>query len=391
MTILENRVSVFVEFWIAEFESKCREQGFKFEVLKSDNLKMPHTSVNETFENVFALIEDGKSVILTDSKSQGILHVYKTKRSLADLSMVNCFYELDSLLKGEEESLENTDYLDKILTKAGVDSVCSRKGELVIFGDTLFEIGKKTKRERLVIGTPIFKRHAVLEMFLTFVCEYLIPSLKWENFDVVFLLVGDEEDASFVESLGYKDTVLFRMENNLGKKKNKILDLSRGLQADYLAYLDSDDLFHPQTILKLIKLAKKNGYWSAVKNFGFYDTSCQKEFVFDGYGVSHSLGGQGMGSGRIFTKKLMGCLGESPFAERNQKMDESVKDVLRSLDIEEDERLLVENYNIPVGVKTSLNIWGISNYPVEENPEGSKLFYWMPLYVLQKIELLEFD
>ena len=61
------------------------------------------------------------------------------------------------------------------------------------------------------------------------------------------------------------------MSNDLGNKKNAILEYAKQTEVDFLVWIDSDDFFHPKRLEQLISVAKWNGYWSAIKPFCFYD------------------------------------------------------------------------------------------------------------------------
>ena len=114
---------------------------------------------------------------------------------------------------------------------------------------------KENDKEPLVsIVTPMYN----IETFI----EHTINSVlnqTYHNFELI--LVDDCSTDNTLEIVkGFSDDriqLLINVENQgAGRSRNKGLSAAKG---DYIAYLDADDIWHPEKLEKQIKFAKKTG------------------------------------------------------------------------------------------------------------------------------------
>ena len=239
-------------------------------------------------------------------------------------------------------------------------------------------------REKILICTPCFKRPEILEIYCAYMIKYFIPQLIMEGFDVCLTLCGgDEEREVALKFSDAKELLFFWQPNDLGLKKNVLFELAQNANFDYAVTIDSDDLFHPKTILHLIEKAKGNGLWAAIEPFHFWDVVSGEAGVFEGYPSGHQLYKWGMGSGRVFTAKALKVLGQ-PFAKGNKGMDDHIKKRLTLWDLECEARLLEADrareaqVPIPIGLKSSLNIWKYKDYRVKSLEGRGYHTDWLP-------------
>lgn len=86
-----------------------------------------------------------------------------------------------------------------------------------------------------------------------------VQAQTYENWELLVLEdCSPDRCAQIVEDMAREDSRirLLRNEKNMGvaRTRNRGLDLCRG---DYVAFLDSDDLWRPQKLQKQLALAKK--------------------------------------------------------------------------------------------------------------------------------------
>lgn len=240
--------------------------------------------------------------------------------------------------------------------------------------------------KHIVIGTPLHKRHDLSNLHLSYLNDYLVPSLMWHGYYVTTILCGDRDDFKGIKSVfDPRYNMFVEVPNNLGAKKNHIYKIAKSVKADTLVWIDSDDFFHPSTVLSLIELAERNGYWSAIEPFAFFDTFSGEYIHFEGYAAGHQLSDWGMGSGRVFTQYLMHVLKDSPFVEANKSIDNAMKPILAALNVPPEQRLLREFEHLPIGVKTEENIWGVSTYKGIVLDEFAEKVAWLPSPIQKRI------
>jgi hypothetical protein len=245
---------------------------------------------------------------------------------------------------------------------------------------------KKTKdRQSIAICTPCFRRQGVLRIYCAYMTKYFMPYLTWKGLDAHLVICGDEGDLADAHSyIGESDITYLVHRNNLGEKKNLMLEFARGGGFDYVTTIDSDDILHPETTLKLIQIADANTYWAAVEPFYFIDLASAKAGLFSGYSGGHDLAYWGMGSGRVFTKSALEVLGDTPFGNGSKGMDNYVKRTLKSLNIDPDDRLLrnddiaANELPLPIGLKTEGGIWKFNDYATTPLPKDDPRIAWMP-------------
>lgn len=247
--------------------------------------------------------------------------------------------------------------------------------------------------KRVVICTPVFKRLALLDLYMDYMCNYYIPSLEWSGFEVIFALAGQEEESPVVRKYFRKGLIYLQTENNLGRKKNLLLNLARDIQVDYLIYIDSDDFIHPDLTKKMVEVAETNGYWSAVEPFCFFDAKSKDYGLFEGYAKNKDLYGWGMGSGRVFTSKLLKSFGDNPFAHKNKSMDWYIREQLSEVDVPVDSRLvrLSDLSYLPLGLKTEENIWAYDKYDIRVLDPQDSLVNWLPPTLKTRYLSISFD
>lgn len=240
-------------------------------------------------------------------------------------------------------------------------------------------------RPSLAICTPCYKRIELLKIYCTYMVTYFIPHMVWGGYDVCLILCGGEEEkAATANFLNRLNVLFFTHENNLGVKKNLMFNFAKDVGFDYVTTIDSDDFVHPETTAALIDLASQNGKWSAIEPFYFRDLETGKSGIFEGYPHTHQLHKWGMGSARVFTRAALMALGDSPFVSGNKGMDDAVKLQLSAFDLEWESRLISSEdcssgkVKIPIGVKSSVNIWSMKSYKTVAIDPLSVSVNWLP-------------
>lgn len=258
------------------------------------------------------------------------------------------------------------------------------RGSLKTFAPSFGELKLNTRgAKRVVICTPVYRRLALLDLFMEYMCNFYMPALEWAGYEVIFAVAGQSEESPIVRKYLRKGLLFFELENNLGLKKNFLLRVAKDIQADYLTYIDSDDFIHPKLTEDMIKVADANSYWSAIEPFCFFDAKTKKYGLFEGYPKPKELHGWGMGSGRVFTTKLLKVLGSDPFAHKNKSLDWYIREQLSKVDVPIEDRLvrLDEVSYLPLGLKTEENIWAYDSYPLKELDSKDSLVDWLPVKI----------
>tara|TARA_B100000900_G_scaffold410422_1_gene428189 strand:+ start:1616 stop:2746 length:1131 start_codon:yes stop_codon:yes gene_type:complete len=366
----------FSKYWYADLHSHFSKDYEISQIIELDDL-IPNIAPKD-------LSLEDCSAYLCDTEGQNIIELRRKGEIISHFECVAVFTK-----QGEILPHANLKYVELAHHAFGYESnhLISNSYKEVYFLDP----GKGTlkfseTRHSVLIGVPIHKRFNLTCIFFEYMSKYLIPSLVWKGFDVKAVFVGEKEDLKSLSRHKDPKVTMSYMSNDLGNKKNAILDYAKVTDVDFLLWIDSDDFFHPETIGELIEVAKFNGFWSAIKPFCFYDTDQQTFGHFEGYAQGHNLENWGMGSGRVFTKELLTHM-SSGFSKGNRSMDQSIKGALQNLDIHFEERLLINPVHLPIGVKTAQNIWAAKSY----NTTVMKHPKWLPYDIWEQIENLSFD
>jgi hypothetical protein len=225
---------------------------------------------------------------------------------------------------------------------------------------------------------------------------YFMPQMVWNGYDVCLVLCGDEEEKRAVgQFLDRANVIFFTHKNNLGLKKSLMFNFAKHVGFDFVTTIDSDDFVHPETTLDLICLAAQNEKWAALEPFYFQDIEAGRSGLFEGYPANHQLHKCGMGSARVFTKSALASFGDTPFGTGNRSMDEAVKSQLSAFNIDWESRLLTQEdcvsrgIKIPIGIKTSTNIWGMKSYKTSYLDPAEPAVSWLPPEIHSSIEKLK--
>lgn len=362
---------IFKALWLADLQAE-----FPSAVIQSSNLtdSIPLLSVSKVAE----LFRRHKSLALESPSGVEVsMEEAKTKEKPRS---VLCF--------SSPTFLPHTDLLPRMLQVApilGIDRFLVRGGGLYSKGQHILP----KKGTRLVIVTPIFERLCLLDIYAEYTRKFLIPALAWQDLEVYWFCAGGPEEKVALQD---RADIFFEMENNLAAKKNTLFDAAREVEADYTICIDSDDFFSPETVSLLIQQAKANTFWSALEAFVFFSAEHKKFHHFEGYPENHDLYQQGLGSGRVFTRKFLDTIQREPFgSEGNKSMDSKLRESIKALCLEPPEYLVCQNHELPIGVKTKQNIWSIQQYDTSEVPANNRLISWIPKAIFEKIRTLPHD
>jgi len=230
--------------------------------------------------------------------------------------------------------------------------------------------------KRLIILTPVHQRVTLLKLFAKYTREYLIPALRWLDFEVLWVCAGGSEERDIIERL---TDFYIELPNNLAAKKNKLFEIAKDLHADFAICIDSDDFVPPSAVKHLIRKAETNTFWSALEAFTFFSAEKKEYHYFGGYPEGHDLHGQGLGSGRVYTRKFLTSLDDNPLgSEGNKGMDIRLRKTLEALCLEPQEYLVSQIRELPVGLKTNQNIWKVGQYATSVIPANDKTVSWLP-------------
>lgn len=382
-----SKVEHFLEFWLSGMEEK----------VKTHYLMVNHNRKEEVipsfpYQDIENFLEPHRFYNFTSQNNETVFSLYPKSDSIFEVKTIPCFLSTSNI---RLNFFHNREYVLKLLSKLDLkeEYISCDLGSVESLGLNFGFIEQKRDLKRIFIATPVYKRLEVLDTFLEYMTDYLIPALKWENVEVCFALAGEEYESETVRRfIKHKSNCVYICldKNILGEKKNKLLKLAQDSLSDYLLWIDSDDFFHPKTCLSLINLCASNGVWSSIKNFSFYNTQRKEYRLFEGYDPSHTLFDWGMGSGRVFSSKVLGIL-ENPFPLQNKNMDESIKKTLKEFNVNSADRLLLEEQFVPIGLKTKTNIWGARNYATESLENTSSKVDWLPHKIKDKLEETEYE
>ena len=349
-----------------------------------------HEALSEVLKHAAPTKKNFRVDIVSRVGSQEVcvfsLKTLTTSPSMSPVKIV-AFSDLKSVLSNADSGA----YSEAVLAALG-----RRGGFLKLGGRTyvrppsIGEVDILSGTEKsIAICTPCYRRFDVLEIYLKYTLKYLMPQLVLSGYNPYLVISGGEEEREFVAPFCALGNVVFLQHpNNLGEKKNLLLDFARCVGFDYLTFIDSDDLIHPETMSALIETSDLNSYWSAIEAFCFLDVDSQRWGIFEGYAESHSLYGWGMGSGRVFTKKLLSEIANEPFVRANKGMDANIRTHLGSFDIPKEKRLVLKEtpIKLPIGLKCDENIWGYDRYKLSEVDSTHPQLCWLPFDILRLIK-----
>lgn len=302
---------------------------------------------------------------------------------------IDCFRKID-------KSMSSSSYASDILESLSQGNPYIRVDDSYInLYPSAGLYSKVESRSSVAICTPCFQRLDLLKVYCHYMVTYVIPHLVWSGIEACLILCGGEEEKSAITPfLDRQNVLFFSHKNNLGQKKNLMFEYVRKVEFDYAITIDSDDFVHPDTIVDLLGVASQNGTWSAIEPFYFQDLQTGQSGLFEGYPQGHQLYKWGMGSARVFTRAGLNALGADPFSSGNRSMDDSIKSRLARIDLEAEDRLI--SYDecspgrvyIPIGVKTSTNIWKMKDYKVAVLDPSDSRINWLPPEISKMISRL---
>lgn len=179
---------------------------------------------------------------------------------------------------------------------------------------------------KIAIITAVWKRPEIFEMFAKGIHELE----KIKEIELITIISGSERDVSknMVEK---HDFIYIEIPNQpLAEKVNAPLKIAKELNIDYVLCLGSDDIIHPDLMLKYIEIMKKGIDFIGVLDFYFYDTTSKKSAYWAGYREPRRLN-HTCGAGRILSKNLLNKWDWSVWENRhNHILDDSMQKKLLS-------------------------------------------------------------
>lgn len=364
----------------------------KVEVLDY-GLYIQSESTSEIIHRVSEILDYDESTCvlgIRDESTQefkGLLRVYRRSAHTVSPVEILCFRKIEDSMEGSTYATDLMESLSKGRSYLHLDgsyiSLYPSKGVYTAYPD----------RQSIAICTPCFKRLDLLNVYCQYMTTYFMPQMVWSGYDVCLILCGgDEEKDAVTPFLSRSNVLFFTHENNLGMKKNLMFNFAKDVGFDYVTTIDSDDFVHPETTVDLICLASQNGKWSAIESFYFRDIETGKSGLFEGYPHSHQLHKWGMGSARVFTRAALTSFGDSPFGSGNKSMDDAVKSQLAVFDLDWESRLISSEdcassgVKIPIGIKSSINIWGMKSYKTTALDPKAASVSWLPPEIQFRID-----
>jgi len=390
-------MSGYTHFWVSEFRAYLEDKAFNVKT-SSEFKEEDYFPLMPLLSLIDKLRVEGVSYLqkqilrLKDNLGNVLVEVSPKYGDFSNTRDEVVFFHKKSVDEGLISSLDMLLQLDKMKILSNREEVYALDGSAIFSRDNIGVVKPKYQgTKRLCFLTPVYRRLEVLKLFMDYTLKYIVPYLELHNYDCVFVLLGSVEEKSVMKEFTNEDNLVFyNIENNLGLKKNKSIDIARKLQSDLFMFLDSDDLLSPKTVIELIEKAELNTYWSAIEQFSFFSCRSKDYSFFKGYGQRHPLHKQGMGSGRVFTKKLIDSLGSDLFALQNKRMDESVKAQLVKLNLSKEDFLIEETEQLPIGIKTEINIWSEKDYSTQRLEESDTRISWLPSKIKGKLNLIEY-
>lgn len=378
----------FLYFWLLEFEATFCDNFNLTYYIEPEACIYPLYAIKDVVSLVYStnsslrLLTNEGTVLIELSKKGEII------RSFADIQAFTT-----TPLYVDEASKRYSVKLHELLNTNAMYISNSKSKSHTFLSPHKGQVDLESSRPSILFGVPIHERFELTKVFTQYMVEYVISSLKWQGFNPYICFLGSQSDLlnlSIFET--YANVIMLEHENNLGSKKNLVISLAKSMEFDYLINIDSDDFFSPSSIIQLIEYANKNTYWSAIEPFGFYDSNLGTHHLFEGYPDGHQLSKSGMGSGRVFTKELLNYLPSEAFSKGNKSMDTSIKSALDKLNIAIDDRLipLDKIVNLPIGIKTSQNIWSLNTYKTQPISKSHTYVAWLPSEIASQINSLQF-
>jgi hypothetical protein len=153
---------------------------------------------------------------------------------------------------------------------------------------------------KIAIVTAVWKRHEIFELFAKGIHELE----KINGVEIVTVVAGSERELS--KNLVEKHNFLYIEIPNqpLAEKVNAPLLIAKDLNVDYVLCLGSDDIIHPDLMLKYIELMKQGFDFIGVLDFYFLEIESKKASYWGGYRDFRRVG-HTCGAGRIASKRLL--------------------------------------------------------------------------------------
>jgi glycosyltransferase involved in cell wall biosynthesis len=152
-------------------------------------------------------------------------------------------------------------------------------------------------REKISVIIPFYNR-------IPLVLEAVISVLNqtYENFEVLLIDDGSTDDPAPVEKFASSDSRIkyFRREH-AGVSSARNFGISRS-SGDYIAFLDSDDMFLPEKLQKQLSFMKAHDLYFSHTNYTRVDS----------HGKQVQLMDTGVMSGKIFPRILASCIIATP-------------------------------------------------------------------------------
>jgi hypothetical protein len=177
---------------------------------------------------------------------------------------------------------------------------------------------------KIAIVTAVWRRHDIFELFAKGIHELE----KIKGVELITIVAGSERELS--KRLVEKHNFLYIEIPNqpLAEKVNAPLLLAKDLNVDYVLCLGSDDIIHPDLMLKYIELMKQGLDFIGVLDFYFYDTNTKKCAYWGGY-RGQNRSNHTCGAGRILSKRLLNLWGWHVWENKQSNMlDNSMQDKL---------------------------------------------------------------
>jgi hypothetical protein len=364
----------------------------------SDSELMSENYPNDTIFSILLEVEKytkqfsrNKRINLVNDKDEIVLSLINDKANVEQDESFIAFTNIDKFMSSD-------------IAKSGYVDLFTEDGNYFKSGNKLcttspsvgfYEIKENNVKKTITICTPCYQRFDVLDVYVKYMSNYFMPVLNFLGYESKLLLSGDSEEYDAVKKYidGNPDIIYLHHHNNLGEKKNLLLEFSKQADADFLCFIDSDDFISPMLTKQMIEVADKNEYWSAIEPFCFWDFETNNCGLFKGYEQNHSLFGWGMGSGRVFTKRLLNNFAKNPFARKNKSMDSYIREHLKATNLDVKERLVKfsNDMHLPIGLKCNENIWSYDSYKMQDIDLNSQNLSWLPIDIMSCIKNLRND
>jgi len=374
-----------------EIESKFK----KFDIDVSDSISLSDNYLNDTLYNIISKIEHSikqfsnfECLNLENDKDETILTIKNRNSNSKNIKSLNIFTSIDNFMNSD-------------LAKGGYIDLFTEDGNYFKSGNIIcttspsvgtYEIKDESLKKTITICTPCHQRFDVLDVYVMYMSKYFMPVLNFLGYESKLLLSGDSDEYDSVKKYidENHDIIYLHHHNNLGEKKNLLLEFSKQADVDFLCFIDSDDFISPMLTKEMIEVADKNSYWSAIEPFCFWDFETNDCGLFKGYEQKHSLFGWGMGSGRVFTKKLLNNFAKNPFARKNKSMDSYIREHLKATNLDIKDRLVKfsNDMHLPIGLKCNENIWSYDSYKMQNIDLENQNLSWLPIDIKNSIESL---